>query len=190
MKYKIIKEDLVFDDFLKIYKSRICHDSFSTNETITVDRLCLERGNAVAVLLYESDTDSFLFTKQFRYPAARRSQRWSLELAAGVIDKDETAAGAARREVLEELGYEITELETVHQYFPSPGVSSELITIFYAAVSQAQQLKEAGGSKDEQEDIKLVKIPRLEALQLLEDQKFNNSITLIGMQWYALNQTQ
>ncbi len=71
MKYKVIKEEIVFDDFFKIKKATIEHELFDSG-TIEVDRLCFDRGDSVAVLLYEKDTDSLLFTNQFRYPTAQK----------------------------------------------------------------------------------------------------------------------
>ncbi len=55
MKYRIIKEETVFDNFFKIKKAKIEHDSFDSN-TIEIDRLCFERGDSVAILIYEKDT--------------------------------------------------------------------------------------------------------------------------------------
>ena len=101
MKHKIQKEEKVFDDFLKIYKAEVTHESFNTDQEITATRLALDRGNAIAVLLYEKDTDSFLFIRQFRYPSARHGQPWTLEIPAGSIDQNESTKEAAIREVKE-----------------------------------------------------------------------------------------
>ncbi len=78
MKYKIIKEEIVFDNFFKIKKAKIKHELFDSN-TIEVDRLSFERGDSVAILIYEKDTDSLLFTNQFRYPTIKEKDGWILE---------------------------------------------------------------------------------------------------------------
>jgi ADP-ribose pyrophosphatase len=187
MQYQVNKEELVFDEFLKIYKVEVTHDSFDSDTSITSTRLALDRGNAIAVLLYEKDTDSFLFIKQFRYPSARHGHAWTIELPAGAIDKEETAEQAAIREVKEEIGYHIGDLEFIVEYFPSPGMLSEQISIFYGEVSSSQKTSKGGGSVSEKEDIQLVKIPRSEIKDKLKNHFFNNSISIISLQWYLLN---
>lgn len=187
MNYNILDEKKILDDFIKIYKAIVTHDTFNTSNKITASRLALDRGNAIAVLLYEKDTDSFLFIKQFRYPSARHGHPWSLEIPAGSIDSTETAMQAAIREVKEEIGYEIDHLEFVVEYFPSPGMLSEQINIFYGEVTSKQKTSKGGGSVSEKEDIQLIKIPRKEIKNKLEERYFNNSISIISLQWYLLN---
>ncbi|WP_213523023.1 NUDIX domain-containing protein [Nonlabens sp.] len=187
MKHKIQKEEKVFDDFLKIYKAVVTHETFNTDQEITATRLALDRGNAIAVLLYEKDTDSFLFIRQYRYPSARHGQPWTLEIPAGSIDTNESAKDAAIREVREEIGYQIDQLQFIVEYFPSPGILSEQISIFYGEVTSNQKIAKGGGSISEKEDIELVKISRQEIRQQLEEGCFNNSISIISLQWYLLN---
>lgn len=187
MKHKIQKEEKVFDDFLKIYKAVVTHETFNTDQEITTTRLALDRGNAIAVLLYEKDTDSFLFIRQYRYPSARHGQPWTLEIPAGSIDTNESAKDAAIREVREEIGYQIDQLQFIVEYFPSPGILSEQISIFYGEVTSNQKIAKGGGSISEKEDIELVKISRQEIRQQLEEGCFNNSISIISLQWYLLN---
>ncbi len=187
MKYDINKEELVFDEFLKIYKAVVTHDSFNSEKSITSTRLALDRGNAIAVLLFEKVTDSFLFIKQYRYPSARHNHPWMLEIPAGAVDKNETANDAAIREVQEEIGYEISELEFITEYFPSPGMLSEQISIFYGEVTSSQKTSKGGGSADEKEDIQLIKIPRSEIKDKLQKNYFHNSISIISLQWYLLH---
>ncbi|AGC78220.1 ADP-ribose pyrophosphatase [Nonlabens dokdonensis] len=187
MKHKINKEELVFNDFLKIYKAEVTHDSFNSENSITSTRLALDRGNAIAVLLYEKDTDSFLFIKQYRYPSSRHGHSWMIEIPAGAIDEKETAHEAAIREVKEEIGYQVSELEFIVEYFPSPGMLSEQISIFYGEVTTKQKTSKGGGSISEKEDIQLIKIPKSEIKEKLQNNYFHNSISIISLQWYLLN---
>lgn len=189
MKHTINKEEKIFDHFLKIYKAQVTQDSFDGKKEITTTRLALDRGNAIAVLLYEKDTDSFLFIHQYRYPSSRRDQGWIVEIPAGAIDNNETAKNAAIREVKEEIGYEIESLEFIVEYFPSPGMLSEQISIFYGEVTSSQKTTKGGGATSENEDIELIKIPRSDIKQKLKDRYFNNSISIISLQWYLLNKT-
>jgi ADP-ribose pyrophosphatase len=81
----------------------------------------------------------------------------------------------------------VDQLEFMVAYFPSPGMLSEQISIFYGEVTSGQKTSKGGGSISEKEDIELVKIPRSEIHQKLQERFFNNSISIIGLQWYLLN---
>ena len=91
MIYKILNEEIVFDGFFKIKKAKIKHELFDS-KTIEIERLCFERGDSVAILIYEKDTDSLLFTNKFRYPTTKEESGWILELTAGSIEPEESAA--------------------------------------------------------------------------------------------------
>ncbi|AZQ44179.1 NUDIX domain-containing protein [Nonlabens ponticola] len=188
MNYTIENEKAVYDGFLRVIKAQVIHDRFHDNQKINATRECLERGDSAAVLIYEKDTDQFIFTRQFRYPSARREHPWMLELVAGSIDKNEKPEACAKRETLEELGYQIKDLERIASYFPSPGGCSEQIQLFYAQVRTHDRTNDASGNPAEKEDIELVKISRQEAYRMLMAQEINNSISLIGLQWFFLNQ--
>ena len=186
MDYKIRDEKVVLDDFLKVFKATVEHDSYS-GASIKAKRLALDRGDSVAVLIYEKDTDSFLFTEQFRYPSARRKIPFILELVAGAVEDGERPESSALREIEEEIGYEADQLTLIHRYFPTPGMSAEVINLFYTEVLSVQKSYNGGGAKSEQEDIKLVKLSRKRVFEKLSNQEFNNSITIIGLQWFLLN---
>lgn len=190
MKFQITNERPVFSGFLEVLKADVSHEAFDNTEMITASRECLERGDSVAVLLYEKDTDSFVFTRQFRYPSARRNSPWMLELVAGSIEQNETAESTAMREVLEEVGFEINEIEKIVTYFPSPGGCSEQIHLFYGVVCQNQQTNAGGGNLEEKEDIEVIRISREKTKTMLKNNEFNNSISLIGLQWFFLNKSQ
>lgn len=186
MDYKIKSQKVVLDKFLKVFEAEVEHDSYGNDSKIEAKRLALDRGDSVAILIYEEDTDQFLFTEQFRYPSSRREVPFILELPAGAIDEGETSKEAAKREVLEEIGYQIKELNLIHKYFPSPGMSSEVIHLFFAQVQSSDKTSAGGGNASEKEDIKLVPLSRKRALKNLDHGCFTNSITIMSLQWFLL----
>jgi ADP-ribose pyrophosphatase len=190
MNYTILKEEKILDEFLQVYKAKVKHDSYDSKKTITSTRLALDRGDSVAVLIYEKDTDCFLFTEQFRYPSARRDCPYMLELVAGAVDEGESPEQSGMREIEEEIGYTVNSLQLIHTYFPSPGMSAEQIFLYYAEVRSSDKKSSGGGSKNEKEDIKLTKLLRKQIPQKLKQGFFNNSITIIGLQWYLLHKTE
>lgn len=186
MKYSINNEKTVYNGFFKVIDAQVTYDKLNESGTIEATRICLERGDSVAVLIYETDTDSFLFTKQFRYPSARRNHPWMLELVAGSVEEGENL-WIVLREIEEEIGYETNELELITTYFPSPGGCSEQIHLYYTELNSSQKTLKGGGAVSEKEDIELIKIKRTGIKKHLDEGAFNNSISLIGIQWYLLN---
>jgi len=66
--------------------------------------------------------------RQYRHAAGR--VLW--ELPAGTLDAGEAPEKCARRELVEEVGYEAGELSLLFSTYLSPGYSTELIHIFLA----------------------------------------------------------
>lgn len=188
MKYRIIKEEVVFDDFFTIKKAEIEHDSFDSG-TMRIERLCFERGDSVTILLYEKDTDSLLFTKQFRYPTIKENEGWLIELPAGSVDSNESCETAIKREVQEEIGYKLNDLKCIHSFFATPGGVSERMFLFYAEVESSDKTFAGGGKKSEKEDIELVKIQSNQVRTLLNQDYFRDAKTIIGLQWFLLNKS-
>ena len=187
MKYDILEEETVFDHFFKIKKAKIRHELFDSN-SIEIERLCFERGDSVAILIYEKDTDSLLFTNQFRYPTAKKENGWILELTAGSIESDDDdPKERAKKEIEEEIGYQVDELEFIRSFFVSPGGTSERIMLFYSEVNSTHKIYDGRGMKFESEDIQLVKIKTSEVSERLKKNEFRDAKTLVGIQWFLLN---
>lgn len=191
MKYEIIKEDLVYDDFFKIKKATIIHETFNNGEPLKVVRQCFDRGSAVAVVLVEKDTESVLLINQFRYPTVTHQNYtgWLLEIVAGSLEDNEDPELCARREVKEEVGYQIKDMEFIGEYFASPGGASERVFGYYAEVNSTDKLFEGGGLEDEQEDIQLVKLPISEIREALSANKIKDAKSIIALQWMLLNKS-
>lgn len=83
---------------------------------------------AVAVLAID-DEQRVLLIRQYRHPV--RSYLW--EIPAGLMDiTGESFEQAARRELLEETGYEARHLEPLISFFTTPGGNTEAIEVFLA----------------------------------------------------------
>lgn len=137
-----------------------------------------EPGTAVAALVFNTVSQQYVLTRQYRIgPEAE-----IVELAAGMVDNDETPETAVRREVQEELGYDIDHLEQIARIYPSPGTSAEVITVYYAEVSH--QSGQGGGLAEESEKIEAVCYSRQE----LEQVVFEDAKTIIAVQWARLQQ--
>jgi ADP-ribose pyrophosphatase len=72
--------------------------------------------------------DRVVMIRQYRHPAAKVLY----ELPAGTLQPGESPADCARRELLEETGYQAGELAPLFSMYLSPGYCTELIHLFLA----------------------------------------------------------
>jgi ADP-ribose pyrophosphatase len=151
--------------------------TLKTDQGEEIKRERFEPGRAVAALVFDTTTQQYILTRQFRIgPEADL-----LEIAAGMIDRDDTPDATVRREVQEELGYEVDTLTHIVDMWVSPGSSSERVSVYYAEVSQ--KTGEGGGLAEEHEQIEAVHFTREQLLaEPLQDAK-----TLLTVQWVRLN---
>ena len=123
---KVIIKDSTreYDGFFKVDKVVLQHEKYDGSMSKDIDRLNFNRGNTVAVILYNKTMKSVILIKQFRYPAyVDDGPGWLIECVAGIKDNDKVTV--AKKEVLEETGYKIDDLKFLTQFYPSPGGCSE-----------------------------------------------------------------
>lgn len=185
MKYVITKEETVFNDHYQVVQANVAYSTFDGGE-IMARRLAFERGDSVAILLFEKESKSILLTNQFRYPSCKHNNGWLLEIPAGSLEKDEDPEKCIKREVLEEIGYKIKIPKLIHTFYTSPGAVTERIFLYFAEVSEKDKIAKGGGVEAENEDIQLVKLPVKEIEAKLSEIK--DAKTIIALQWFLLTE--
>ncbi len=97
------------------------------------------------VLLFDADDRLLLFLTRWHH-LVDRVPRWMSP--GGGIEPGESEEVAARRELLEETGYEAREMEQVAEGPPSAGISDEVMTLFIARGLRKTGAAEGDGSED------------------------------------------
>lgn len=185
-RFRIIDKTLVYQGFFKLSEYRLQHELFAGGWTPEFRRLCLDRGDAVAVLLWDPQRDVLVLAEQFRVGAMHRPfVPWLLEIVAGMIEPGESREEVAQREAMEEAGCEILALEFIVEYLCSPGGTSESTALYLGRVDAAN-VGGIHGLAEEHEDIRVHVIPRLEALQMIGS-RLNSAAPIIALQWLELN---
>lgn len=180
---EIDQVERVFDDFFKIDVAHLRHERFDGAMSRTKRVLNFERGDAVGVVIVDRDSGRVILVEQFRYPTYEKGPGWMIEVVAGIAEKDETPAEVARREVLEESGYEVDHLHPIAHFYVSPGGSSERIFLFYAEVSDTSKVAAGGGLASEGEDTRIVELPIEDIPEAIESAKILDAKTIIGLMW-------
>lgn len=173
----------VFDRFFQIDEAELSYERFDGTMSEPVRRLCFERGDALAAIVFDSNSRRAILVKQFRYPTYDKGPGWIVEAVAGMVERNETPESALRREVLEEIGYRIDSLTPIDTFYVSPGGSSERVLLYFAEVSAAGKLGGGGGVPTEGEDIETVSYSLEELRALCETASIHDAKTLIGIQW-------
>lgn len=184
---EIEKREELFAGYFRIDRYHLRHRLFAGGMSASFTREIFERGHAAAVLPYDPLRDEVVLIEQFRPGAlAAGFHPWLIEPVAGIIDAGETAESVARREAVEESGCVIGDLVPVHHYLTSPGGTSESCALFCGRVDSSF----AGGVHgldSENEDIRVMAVPFAQARAWLDEGRLNNALTIIAVQWLALN---
>ena len=101
-----------------------------------------------AVVVAVTEDSKLLLVEQYRIPCGKQV----IELPAGIVGDEpdratEALAEAARRELLEETGYEAGAMELIMTGPSSAGLTSELVSIFIA--KQLRRVGKGGGEGNE-----------------------------------------
>ena len=155
----------------------------------TVGKEVYFRPDAIAVLLIDDERKKLLLGKQFRLPAFLNGSDsgYLVEVCAGLIDAGENPEDTAHREVGEEMGYAITNLERVATAYSSPGCITEMIYYFTARYRLQSKTGDGGGLKEEGEHIELVEMSFDEAREKLLQGWFREANTIMLLQYFFMN---
>ncbi|MDH5559448.1 MAG: NUDIX hydrolase [Deltaproteobacteria bacterium] len=191
MKYRILNKKKIFGEFFHINKIELLIERFHEKDQIEIKRYHLERPEVVAVILENHQTGDIVMVEQFRYSSIKKTQNngWMLEIIGGIVDKGETPEECAKRECLEETGYEIENPVLLTSYFASAGFSNELLHLYYAKISPKNKIAPGGGVREENEDILVREIPFNKLLESVRTGELTDSKTIIALQWLALEKT-
>ena len=105
------------------------------------------RGNLQAAVIVAIDDGAVILVEQYRVPIGRRC----LELPAGLVGDEtegEDALDSAGRELEEETGYRADRVESLGEFYSSPGLASEGFTLVRA--TGLTRIGDGGGTDDEQ----------------------------------------
>lgn len=184
---EILARETCFQGYFRVDRYRLRHRLFDGGWSGEITREVFERGHAVGVLPYDPEADAVVLIEQFRAGAlAAGFPSWQIEVVAGIIDDGETPEDVARRETREEAGCEVQELIPISSYLASPGGTSESVTLYCARID-CVGVGGIHGLADENEDIKVAVVPWAEARRMLEEGEVRNAVSIIALQWLALN---
>jgi len=131
----------------------------------------VEAHDSVAILIYHQEKDAFVLVEQFR-PAVylNNGDGVTIELCAGIVDKDLSLAQIAKEEIVEECGFDVPleKIEKITSFHTSVGFAGSKQMLYYTEVNESMKVSEGGGVDAEM--IEVVYLPVKEAKDLIYDE--------------------
>ncbi|XP_059156287.1 uridine diphosphate glucose pyrophosphatase NUDT14-like isoform X2 [Physella acuta] len=163
--------------------------------------------DGVAILLFNITRNVFVFVRQFRpaiyinmvqtevkdgietvdtdkYPG---TLGLTMELCAGIIDKDKSVPEIAKSEIMEECGYEvpIENIKKITTCRSGVGTSGGLLHLYYAEITDTMKVASGGGVASEGEMIDVVEVTVEEGRKLMFDESVNRvHVFIFALYWF------
>lgn len=185
---RILDKKALYEGYCKIFGYSLDIDYFAGSTSGEFVRECLQKPPVIGVLPYDVSADKVVLIEQFRVGAlGKDTSPWLYEIVAGVADvENESLTELAGRELYEETGLSVSSLNYVMEYWVSPGLSNEKLSLYWVNVG-SQNVKDICGVASEHEDIKVHVVPFDKAITMLNTGVICNSLTVIALQWLQLN---
>lgn len=187
---EVIKREELYKRFFRVEKIVLRHKLFDGGWGKEIGRELFERGEAVAIVLYDPINHLIGMVEQFRVGAlAEATGPWLFEVVAGMVEAGEQPEEVARRELLEEANISPRRLEYICNFLSSPGGSDEKLYL-YCGICDLANAGGVFGLEEEGEDILFHALPADDVFAQLYSGKFNNAAALICLQWLQVNYTR
>ena len=152
-------------------------------------RTILMGSEASLILPYDPILDKVLLVEQFRIGPFCRGDKapWVYEPVAGMIEFGEKPEDAAKREVFEEAGIQVTNLVKINSGYPNPGEATTYFYNYIGIVDLSDYSPGIYGLRDEGEDIRTHVIDFKEVLSWSISNKLRVLPLTTMVLWLALN---
>ncbi len=151
--------------------------------TETQSREAYDRGNGAVILLYNTDSNTVILTRQFRLPTYinGNSTGMLIEACAGLLDND-NPEDCIKRETEEETGYKISKVEKIFEAYMSPGSVTEILYFFIAEYSNEMKINKGGGLEEEGENIEVLELSFEKSLKMIDTGEIKDAKTIMLLQ--------
>lgn len=177
---KILEQKTLSDGHSKLELYRF--QKSENDHTVDQEREIYIRPAAATILLYDPERRTIVLTRQFRLPVYLGKHEMLLEACAGLIDEGEFPEHAIIREVEEETGYRISEIQKIAEGYSSPASFSEYVHFFVGKYSPDMKVSAGGGLEDEGERIEILEFSAEEARSKLLSGEIKDVKTILLLQ--------
>jgi GDP-mannose pyrophosphatase NudK len=184
---KLLNTEILSNNWYTLKK--VTYEATQADGTVLLQhREAYDRGNGATILLYNIQLKTVILTRQFRLPTYINGNETGMliECCAGLLDKD-NPEDCIRRETEEETGYVITHVKKVFEAYMSPGSVTEILYFFVAEYNAAMKAGDGGGLAEESENITVLEIPFIKALEMIATGEIKDAKTIMLLQYAQIN---
>jgi len=185
---------------IKIIETKLLSDNWGILTKVTYDyrkkngekethiREIYDRGNGATILLYNKKNRTVILTRQFRLPTFLNgnSDGRLIEACAGLLDGD-SPEDCAKKEALEETGYQVTKVRKIFESYMTPGADTEILHFFVGEYNKNMKVSEGGGLDEEQEHIEVLDLDFDEAFDMIESGEIRDAKTIMLLQYVKIH---
>lgn len=153
----------------------------------TQSRETYDRGDGAVILLYNTSEKKVILTRQFRLTTYLNgnSDGMLIEACAGKLENDNPEV-CIKKEVLEETGYTVSNVEKIFDAYTTPGSVTEILYFFIAEYDHKMKTDEGGGLVSEQEYIEVLEYDFEKALQMIATGEIRDAKTIMLLQYLKI----
>ncbi|MCT7593609.1 NUDIX domain-containing protein [Aliarcobacter butzleri] len=149
--------------------------------------------DSVSILLYHTQKNAILLVKQFRVPVYLndKSQTFTYELCAGLVDKEKSLEEIAIEEIDEECGYEVNkkDIQKVTSFFTNVGISGAKQHLYFAKIDESMKIHDGGGVNDEQIELYFLPINSIDEF-IFDESKAKTPGLIFSLYWFLKNKNE
>ena len=182
-----VKKELLSDNWYTLNKFTFEYEK-EDGELEKQEREVYGCGDAIAILLYNNENQTVTLTKQFRIPVYHNEKGTGMmiEVCAGLLDGD-TPEVCAKKETLEETGYQVNKVEKIFEAYMVPGSVTQKVHFFIAEYTPEMRITLGGGSEYETENIEVMECTFENALRMIETGEIRDGKTIMLLQYVKIN---
>jgi ADP-ribose pyrophosphatase len=175
-KARVLSSEVVYQGRL----FRVTHDRIVEPTGLESERDIVRHNGSVVILAVDRSKSKknpwIVMERQYRHAA----NQFLWEIPAGKIEPGEDPLAGAKRELMEETGYQAKKWRPLVEYWASPGFVGETMLVYLAEDLYAG---EAHPEEDEQIELRLVKLS--DVLKMIEKGAIHDGKTLNSVLLYA-----
>jgi 8-oxo-dGTP pyrophosphatase MutT (NUDIX family) len=168
-KWEVLKREKILETpWITMYR-----DVVKTNDGVLVKDYYTFMQHNTAMVLPITEGGDVVLVREYRHGCG--DYVW--QLPAGKIGADETALDAAKRELLEETGYEVDRLELLGSWYISPPRMPDKEFVFVGENAR----RASALDRDETEEMEIKEVPFAEAVQMVLDSEIKDPHSCVAI---------